>query len=61
MSAGSQVCAETELSAQTFRVALSAAASWDMKSKMEKNPSTHAETKPPVKVKQTDGGLAGTR
>lgn len=59
MSAGSQVCAETERSAQTFLVALNAAASRDIGSKMEKNPSTHAETKPPVKVEQTDGRLAG--
>lgn len=55
MSAGSQVCVETELSAQTFLVVLSAAASWDIKSEMEKNPSIHAETEPPVQVKQTDG------
>lgn len=60
MSAESQVCAEMELSVQTFQVALSAAASWDIKSKMEKSPSTHAGKRPPVKVTPTDGRLTRT-
>lgn len=60
MSAESQVCAGTELSAQTFQAALSAAASWDIKSKMETSPSTHAGTTPPVKVRPPDGRLTRT-
>lgn len=60
MSAESQICVETELSAQTFQAALSAAASWDIEPKMEKSPSTHAGKTPPVKVTPTDGRLTRT-
>lgn len=58
MSAESQASAETALGAQTFPAASNAAASWDIESEMGKSPSTQAETKPPVKVKTTDGRLA---
>lgn len=50
---------EPELSAPTFLVASSAGASWATESKMEKNPSTRAETEPPAQVKQAGGSLAG--
>lgn len=59
-SAGSKVCAETELSAQTFLEALNAAASWDIESEMETNPSAHTEMEPPVKVEPAGGSLAGS-
>lgn len=60
MSAAWRVCVETELGAQTFLGALSAAACWDIESETERSPSTRAETGRPVEVRPTERRLAGT-
>lgn len=49
-SAGLQACVEPEVSAGILRAALTAAASWDTESTMERSPSTLTQTKLPAKV-----------